>query len=270
MENTMVMIPEYDITGRKVLLVGASRGIGKGVAEVLVEAGAEIAIASLTLANAEKAAAEFRAMGGGGGKASAFAVDATKAGDMDRLAGEVLKKLGGLDVLVNCVGDSIGRPLVARPGKDEQGMSEADWHNIVDINLTQAYTGCRAFGPHFLERKRGVVINISGIAARRPAATRSAYAASKAGVCGLTEAMALEWAPYGVRVNAIAPGTFPDAERIGAAAMAERDKLAAARVPLARVGRLREVGLMALYLASDASAYVTGQTFSIDGGASIS
>lgn len=259
-------IPEYDITGRKVLLVGASRGIGKGVAEVLSEAGAEIAIASLTLANAEKAAAEFR---GKGGKATAFAVDATRAGDMDRLAGEVLKQLGGLDVLVNCVGDSISRPLVARPGKDEQGMSEADWHTIVDINLTQAYTGCKAFGPHFLAQKRGNVINISGVAARRPAATRSAYAACKAGVCSLTEAMALEWAPYGVRVNAIAPGTFPDVERIGAAAMAERDRIAAARVPLARVGRLREVGLMALYLASDASAYVTGQTFSIDGGASI-
>ena len=259
-------IVEYDITGRRIVLVGASRGIGHGVAEVLSEAGASIAIVSLNLKSAEKAASGFRAAGG---KAVAFAANATKAGDMERVASEAIKTLGGVDVLVNCVGDSLGKPLVPRPGKGEDGMSEADWHNIVDINLTQAYTGCKAFGPHFLEQRRGVVINISGTAGLRPAAMRSAYAAAKSGVGALTVAMALEWAAYGVRVNAIAPGSFPDPEQIGALAMVERDKLAASRVPLGRVGRLREVGLMALYLASDASAYVTGQTFCIDGGSSI-
>lgn len=259
-------IPEYDISGRRIVLVGASRGIGHGVAEVLAEAGARIAIASLNHQSAEKAASGFRSRGA---DATAFAVDATKADDMTRFASDAVRTLGGIDVLVNCVGDSISRALVPRPGKDEPGMEEADWHNIVDINLTQAYTGCKAFGPHFLRQGRGVVINISGIAAFRPTATRAAYAASKSGVLGLTGAMALEWAPYGVRVNAIAPGTFPDAERIGAEAMAERNKLAATRVPLGRVGNLREVGLLALYLASDASAYVTGQTFCIDGGTSI-
>lgn len=261
-----MMIPEYDIAGRNILLVGAARGIGKGVAQVLAEAGAQVAIASINPESAKKAAADI---GSAGGKACAFAADATQAADMDRLALDVLNAFGRLDVLVNCVGDSLGKPLVARPGKSEEGMNEADWHKIVDINLTEAFTGCKAFGPHFLGQGGGTIINISGIAAFRPAPTRSAYAAAKAAVVGFTQAMALEWAPYQVRVNAIAPGSFPDPEQLGAEAMQQRHALAASRVPLGRIGKLREVGLLALYLASDALAYVTGQTFCIDGGASI-
>jgi NAD(P)-dependent dehydrogenase (short-subunit alcohol dehydrogenase family) len=259
-------IPEYDISGRKIVLVGASRGIGRGVADVLAEAGAQVAIASVNIASAEKAAAAIRAAGG---RASAHAADATRTADMERLAGEVAKSLGAIDVLVNCVGDSLGKPVVARPGRNEEGMSEADWHRIMDINLTQAYAGCKAFGPRFLDQGRGAVINISGIAAFRPQPARSAYAAAKAAVVAFTEATALEWAPHGVRVNAIAPGSFPDPSQLGPEAMQERHARAMKNVPLGRIGQLREVGLLALYLASDASAYVTGQTFCIDGGASI-
>ncbi|MBI2172148.1 MAG: SDR family oxidoreductase [Chloroflexi bacterium] len=259
-------IPEYDITGRKVLLVGAARGIGKGIALVLAEAGAEVAIASLNLKSASAAASEVLALGG---KAAAYGADATKAGDMERLAKEVADSFGPLDALVNCVGDAIGKPVVRRPGQTEEGMTEEEWRFILDVNLTQAFTGCRAFGPHFLSRRRGSVINVSGIAAFRAGAARSAYAAAKAGVVQFTEAMALEWAPYHVRVNSIAPGSFPDPAQMSAEEFRQRDAQAVSRAPLGRVGRLREVGLLALYLASDASAYVTGQTWCIDGGASV-
>lgn len=259
-------LPEFDISGQRILLVGASRGIGKGVARVLAEAGAEVAIASLNLASAEKAAADIRASGG---KACAFAADATRAGDMERLATEVLGRWGGIDCLVNCVGDSIGKPVVARPGRTEQGMSETEWHGIVDINLTQAFAGCRAFGPQFLKQGHGSVINISGIAALRPTAERAAYGAAKAALTAFTTATALEWAPWKVRVNAIAPGLFPDPEQLKPEALKQRQDAAAARVPLGRIGNTREVGLMALYLASNAAAYVTGQTFCIDGGVSV-
>lgn len=257
---------EFDISGQRILLVGASRGIGKGVARVLAEAGAQLAIASLNLSSAEKAAAAIRA---DGGQARAYAADATQVGDMERLAAEVLGHWGGIDTLVNCVGDSIGKPVVARPGRQEQGMSEADWHAIVDINLTQAFAGCRAFAPQFLKQGRGSIINISGVAALRPAAERAAYGAAKAALTAFTRATALEWAPWNVRVNAIAPGLFPDPEQLEPAALKQREAAAATRVPLGRIGQTREVGLMALYLASGASAYVTGQTFSIDGGSSI-
>lgn len=258
--------PEFDISGRKAVLIGAARGIGRGVADVLAEAGAELAIASMNPASAEQAAAAIRAAGG---KARSFAVDATRAPDMERFAGEVLGALGGVDILVNCVGDHIGKPVVARPGREEAGMSESEWHHIVDLNLTQAFTACRAFGPQLLKQKRGTVINLSGVAALRARPERSAYGAAKAALVAFTESTALEWAPYGVRVNSIAPGLFPDPAQISAADLAARQARARNDIPLQRVGRLREVGFLSLYLASDAADFVTGQTFCIDGGASI-
>ncbi len=259
-------IAEFDLTGRKILLVGASRGIGQGIAEVLAEAGADVAIASLSLKSAAAAASKIVSTGG---RAVAYAADATRYADMEHLAATLRDSFGPIDVLVNCVGDSIGKPLVPRPGQTEQGMSEAEWRSILDINLTQSFNGCKAFGPHFLQRQRGVIINVSGIAAFRVSPLRSAYAAAKAGVVSFTESMAMEWAPYQVRVNSIAPGLFPDPLQMSAEDFDKRMAQAKTRVPLGRVGRMREVGLLALYLASDASEYVTGQTWCIDGGLSV-
>jgi NAD(P)-dependent dehydrogenase (short-subunit alcohol dehydrogenase family) len=263
----MSLLPEYDIAGRKALLVGASRGVGKGIAMVLAEAGAEVAIASLNPDNAGAAAKEILALGG---KAAGFGVDATSCADMQRLAQEMQDSFGLIDVLVNCVGDSITRPLVPRPGHAEDGMTEQDWRTILDVNLTQVFAGCKAFGPHFLRRRRGSVINIStSIAAFRNVAGRAAYIAAKGGVISFTEALALEWAPFQVRVNSIAPGSFPDETQQTPEQFKQVCTRAAAQVPLGRAGRLREAGLLALYLASDASAFVTGQTWCIDGGAGI-
>lgn len=260
------MIPrEFDLTGRTAVLIGASRGIGRGMADVLAEAGATVALASINIASATAAAEAIKAAGG---KAHAFAADATKAGDMQRLAAEVQAALGPIDILVNCVGDSIAKPIVARPDKSEAGMTEAEWHTIVDVNLTQVFTACRAFGPHLLARKRGAVINVStSLAAFRSG--RAAYISAKGGVIAFTEALALEWAPYGVRVNSIAPGSFPDATQLPPEKVAEVRERTARTVPLGRPGTLREAGLLALYLASDASSFVTGQVLCIDGGAGI-
>jgi 2-deoxy-D-gluconate 3-dehydrogenase len=257
---------EFDISGRKVLLVGASRGVGKGIAVVLADAGAEVAIASLNHMSARRAADDIAAAGG---KAAAYAVDATKCIDMERLAGEVQSSFGSIDVLVNCVGDSIRKPVVPRPGHAEEGMTEQDWRTILDINLTQAFSACKAFGPHFLQQGRGSVINVSTSIAAFRAAGRSAYIAAKGGVINFTESLALEWAPYQVRVNSIAPGSFPDQTQQTPEQFSEVCARAAAQVPLGRAGRMREIGLLALYLASDASAFVTGQTWCIDGGAGL-
>ena len=149
-------------------------------------------------------------------------------------------------------------------------MTEQDWRTILDVNLTQAFAACRAFGPHFLQRRRGSVINIStSIAAFRAGGMRTAYIAAKGGLNSFTEALALEWAPFQVRVNTIAPGSFPDQAQQTPEQFRQVCARAAARVPLGRHGSLREAGLLALYLASDASAFVTGQTWCIDGGAGI-
>ena len=143
-------IQEFDITGQKVLLVGAGRGIGKGIALVFAEAGADVAITGLTSTGVNKVAEEVRALGR---IALPLSGDATKSADMEEIARRVLAEFGRVDTLVNCVGDSIRKPVVKLPGGTLEGMTEDDWHNVMDINLTEAFQGCRALGPHLLERR---------------------------------------------------------------------------------------------------------------------
>ena len=217
-------IPEFDITGQKVLIVGGGRGIGKGIALAFAEAGADVAVSALTPTGVHKVAEEVRALGR---NALALTGDATKAADMDRVAQQVLDKFGHLDTLVTCVGDSIRKPVVQLPGTATPGMTEDEWRFIVDINLTEAFQGCRALGPHLLARRQGSVVNISGWASFRGRAGSAAYDAAKAGVMRFTESLAQEWAPFGVRVNAVAPGSFPDPEQMSAEAYQQRDAAAA-------------------------------------------
>lgn len=256
----------FEVTGKKVLLVGAGRGIGKGIALAFAEAGAEVAISALTPNGVNKVAEEIKAMGR---TALPLTGDATKAADMDRIAQQAVAQLGQVDVLINCVGDSIRKPVVKLPGSNVEGMTEEEWRFIVDINLTEAFQGCRALGPHLLERRQGCVINISGWASFRGRPESAAYDAAKAGVMRFTECLAQEWAPYSVRVNAIAPGTFPDPEQMSSEAFQARDEAAKGQIPLGRVGRLKEIGYLAVFLASPAASYVTGQTWAVDGGVSI-
>jgi gluconate 5-dehydrogenase len=259
-------LKEFDITGQKVLVVGAGRGIGKGIALAFAEAGADVAIAGLTPTGVNKVAREVRALGRA---ALPLTGDATKAADMDRVAQQALAEFGRVDTLVNCVGDAIRKPVVKLPGGKLEGMTEAEWHFILDINLTEAFQGCRALGPHLLERRQGSVINISGWASFRGRPESAAYDAAKAGVMRFTECLAQEWAPYGIRVNAIAPGSFPDPEQMSVEAYQARQETAGKQIPLGRTGRLKEVGYLAVFLASPAAAYVTGQTWAVDGGLSI-
>jgi NAD(P)-dependent dehydrogenase (short-subunit alcohol dehydrogenase family) len=257
------MLPEFDLTGRRVVITGAGRGIGKGIALTFADAGADVAVTSLGEANATKVAEEVQQIGR---KGYGWAADGTRVGDMEELAKKVLDAMGGVDILVNCIGDAISGAVAAVPGVDTRVMDEADWHKVVDINLTQAFVGCHVFGPQLIANKSGSVINVASFAAVRPAANSTAYAAAKAGLIRFTESLALEWAPYGIRANAIAPGSFPDPEQMSPEAWQQRQQRGAPGVPLGRAGRLREVGLLAVFLASDAAAYITGQTICIDGG----
>ena len=187
---------------------------------------------------------------------------------MDRIAADTLREFGRLDTLVNCVGDAIRKPVADLPD-GTRGMSEEEWHFVVDVNLTEAFQGCRAFGPHLLERGSGSVINISGFASFRGRAGSAAYDAAKAGVMRFTESLAQEWAPYGVRVNTVAPGYFPDPEQLSAETYEARQEQSKVQVPLRRLGELKEPGYLCVFLASPAAAYITGQTWAVDGGVSI-
>ena len=257
------MLADFDLSGRRALVTGAGRGIGKGIALALAEAGADVGVTALSAANAEKVAAEIKQSGR---KGFGWAADGTRVEPMRQLAERALNELGGLDILVNCIGDAI-RGSVAASAEQAAAkvLTEHDWHFVIDVNLTQAFVGCHVFGPHLLAQQAGCVVNVSSFAALRPAAMMTAYAAAKAGLSRFTESLALEWAPA-IRVNAIAPGTFPDPEQLDPEDWQRRQQQGATGVPLGRFGQVREVGLLAVYLSSPAASYITGQTIAIDGG----
>ena len=266
-EVAEAMLPkEYNIEGKTVIVTGAARGIGKGIARVLAEAGAKVMVTALTDRYLKPLAEE---MAQAGHPIEAITADATKAEDWQRTVKLALERWSRIDVLINNLGDAIRKPLVPLPGSGGQApITDEEWRFVIDINLTEAFMGCRAVGPHFLERRKGKVINVSGFAARRGSPEMLVYSTAKGGLARLTQTLALEWAPYGINVNSIAPGTFPDPETGDPSQIAASRERAKATVPLGRVGELREVGLLALYLASDASDYLTGETIYLDGGLS--
>jgi len=257
-----MMPAEYDVTGKIVFITGAGRGIGKGIAQVLAEAGADIAINALTGKYVDGLAADLAAATGR--RVIAVTGDMTRADEVQRAIDHVMETFGRIDVLVNALGDSIRKPLVALP--DRTPIAEADLRFIMDINLTEALLCTRAVGPHMLARRSGKVINVSSWTAHQGGRDVVLYTTAKTALAGFTRAQALEWAPYGVQVNCIAPGLFPDVVTMGEDRLRQSNERAKAEVPLGRTGHLREVGLLALYLASSASDYMTGQTILLDGG----
>ncbi len=258
------MLPkELEVQDKTVVITGAARGIGKGIAQVLAEAGAKVLVTALTdhyLIPLAKQMAEA------GHPIETLTADATKAQDMERTVAYALERWGHIDVFINNVGDAVPKPLVPLPGQNTSPLSDDEWRYSIDINLTEAFMGCRAVGPHFLARRRGKVINIASFAALKGSPNLVAYSAAKAGVARLTQALAVEWAPYGITVNCIAPGQFPDPDQASPQDLERARQRAKSQVPLGRPGLPREVGLLALYLVSDASNYMTGQTIYLDGG----
>lgn len=261
------MIPaEFDIMGKIVFVTGAGRGIGKGIAQVLAEAGADVAINALTKTYVEPLAAEIATATGQ--RAVPVIADMTKADGVQSAVEQVLSAFGRIDVLVNALGDSIRKPLVGLPGTEGAGatISDDDLRFIMDINLTEALLTTRAVGPQMLARGSGKVINVAAWTAHQGGNGAVLYTTAKTALAGFTRALALEWAQHGVQVNCMAPGLFPDILTGGEERMHRSEERAKADVPLGRPGRLREAGLLALYLASSASDYMTGQTILLDGG----
>jgi 2-deoxy-D-gluconate 3-dehydrogenase len=259
-----MMPAEYDVTGKVVFITGAGRGIGKGIAQVLAEAGADIALNALTPKYVEGTAAQIAAASGR--RVVPVIADVTKSDEVRRAVDSILATFGRIDVLVNALGDSIRKPLAALPGAEGAGVTDDELRFIMDINLTEALLCTRAVGPHMLARRSGKVINIASWTAHQGGRDMVLYTTAKTALAGFTRAQALEWAPYGVHVNAIAPGLFPDVVTSGEERVRQLTQRAEQTVPLGRPGRLREVGLLALYLASNASDYMTGQTILLDGG----
>ena len=262
------MLPtEFEIEGRTVIVTGAARGIGKGIAAVLAEAGAQVMVTALTDHYLGLFADQMAAAGH---PILTLKADATNSRDWERTVDYALERWGHIDALVNNLGDSITRHLVPLPGHGGGiPISDEEYRSVLDVNLTEAFLGCRAVGAHMLERGAGKVINISSVSARKASPEAVVYGIGKAGLLHMTKTLALEWASYGITVNCIAPGGFPDPEHGDPDEVAQRRQDARTGVPLGRVGDPREVGFLVLYLISGASNYMTGETIFLDGGVSI-
>lgn len=266
-------LPEFNITGQKAVVTGASRGIGRVIALAFAEAGVDLCLAARSADALEDVARKVRARGA---RCIAVPTDVTSEQDVERMARRALDELGEVHILVNNAGAMIVKPLVPLPGFNPgtagalpdffEPMSLKEWHQVLDTNLKGAFLCMRALGPHMIEKKRGTVINIASTAAVKSGRYMSSYDTSKGALAQLTRSMAVEWARYGITVNGIGPG-YIHTELNDIAMRDERLKSRIlSEIPLRRLGAEREVALLAVYLASPAARYMTGQTVFLDGG----
>jgi len=241
------------LTNQIAVVTGAGRGIGRAIAVKFANEGADVVVVSRTQENSEKVAAEIRALGR---KAWAFAVDVADAAAVSAAAEKILAEAGKVDILVNNAG-------VTRDGLLMR-MSDADWDTVLDTNLKGAFLVTKAFSRAMIKARTGKIINVSSVIGLIGNAGQCNYAASKAGLIGFTQSAAKELAGRGITVNAIAPG-FIETD-MTAELKPEMKEALLKQIPLGCLGQSDDIAGAALYLASPAARYVTGQVLTVDGG----
>jgi len=250
---------QFELSGKVALVVGGATALGRAIGVALAEAGADVAFTTLTANRQEEVAAnsavnEVWALGR---KGFAMAIDATDVAQVEVAVRRTVDELGRLDILVNNPDLPFAKPL-AETTSDE-------WQRVLTANLSSVFFACRAAAAVMLPRGKGRIINVTSILGERGLINSTAYYAAKAGVINLTRALALEWARTGVTVNGIGVGFLEDVPGIGRDESAK--KALEHYLPLRRLARSEEMAGLAVYLASDASEFVTGQTIFVEGGA---
>ena len=247
----------FDLSGRVAVVVGVTSVLGSAMTLGLVRQGARIAGIGR---NPEKLRAVEQTLTAAGADFHLEQADATRRGDLEQAAERIQAWAGSVDILLNSVGVNSQTPFF--------DVSDEEWDTILDANLKSVWLACQVFGRRMVDQGFGSIINISSVASERPLSRVSTYSLTKAAVDNLTKFLAREWGPHGVRVNAIVPGFFP-AEQNRRILDAERLANIHAHTPLGRLGRPEELAGTAVWLASDASGFVTGAVVRVDGGFSI-
>lgn len=244
------------LVNKVAIVTGAGRGIGKAIALALAKEGADLVVVSRTPSEFMETAKEVEVLGR---QALTLKVDVSKKEDVDSMVNLTMQKFGKIDVLVNNAGASMVRP--------SEELSEEDWDKTIAVNLKGVFLCSQAVGRIMIKQKMGKIINISSMAGKIGLPMRAAYCAAKAGVIALTKVLAVEWAKYSININAIAPSivkTSIIADLIRRGLANEEDLIR--RTPMRRLATPEEVADLAVFLVSDASKYITGQTIFIDGG----
>ncbi len=245
----------FDLTGKSVVVVGGTSGIGLAMAVGLAEAGADVAASSRRQEQVDEAANTIEALGR---RTLRVTSDVGDRASLEALLTAALEAFGKVDVLINCAGKIKREPTLT--------VSEETWNDVMDTNVTGTLRACQIFGRHMLARGAGKIINIASLNTFVSLKEVTAYAASKAAVGALTKSLAVEWSARGVTVNAIAPGVFRTALNQKLLDESERGKELLMRTPMGRFGRTEELVGSAIFLASAASDFVTGEILVADGG----
>ena len=245
----------FDLAGKTAVVIGGTSGIGRAIAHGLAEAGADVVPSSRRAAEVAKAAGEIRERGR---KTIEVVSDVNDRPSLEKLLAACIETLGKVDILINCAGKTRRTPTI--------DVSEEEWDDILNTNVSGTLRACQVFGRHMIERKYGRIVNIASLSSFVALYEVAAYAASKAAVAMLTKSLAIEWAPHGVNVNAIAPGVFRTALNQKLLDETERGKEFLLRTPMKRFGKVEELAGAAVFLSSDAASFITGEILVVDGG----
>lgn len=246
---------KLDLNGKTAVVIGGTSGIGRAIAHGMSEAGADVVCSSRRIEQVNAAAAEIESKGR---RTMRITSDVSDRSTIETLLNESVAAFGKVDILVNCAGRTKREPTL--------DLDDETWNAILETNLTGTLRSCQVFGRHMIANGYGRIINIASLSTFVSLFEVAAYSASKAAVASLTKSLAIEWAKHGVNVNAIAPGVFRTALNENLLDESERGKEFLTRTPMGRFGKVEELAGAAIFLASDAASYVTGEVLVVDGG----